>query len=184
MVGGGLDIIYPPENYDLYRTIAEKGAVVSEFPFGRRADKQTFPIRNRVVAGLCEALIVVDKPAGLPVHAIHGNNRGDAQAMHYQSRMSGGLLQYHGAEARLELAGRRIIVTHYDHLGYALACTGDWDLACCGHSHRAEARPVPNVKGGSTWLVNPGTVAGLSGPATWVLADLAEMRFEVHTIPL
>ena len=91
--------------------------------------------------------------AGLPVHAIHGNNLGDAQAMHYQSRQSGGLLQYHGAEARLELAGRRIIVTHYDHLGYALACTGDWDLVCCGHSHHAETRPVANVKGGRTWLV-------------------------------
>lgn len=60
IVGCGLDIIYPPENYDLYRSIAAKGAVVSEFPFGRRADKQTFPIRNRVVAGLCEAIIVVE----------------------------------------------------------------------------------------------------------------------------
>ncbi|MBE2214784.1 MAG: DNA-protecting protein DprA [Opitutaceae bacterium] len=60
IVGCGLDIIYPPENYDLYRAIAEKGAVVSEFPFGRRADKQSFPIRNRVVAGLCEAIIVVE----------------------------------------------------------------------------------------------------------------------------
>ena len=103
--------------------------------------------------------------AGLPVHAIHGNNLGDAQAMHYQSRLSGGLLQYHGAEARLELAGRRIIVTHYDHLGYALACTGDWDLVCCGHSHHAETRPVavhingivadtlsaPSVPGASGW---------------------------------
>lgn len=60
VVGCGLDIIYPPENYDLYRQIAEKGAVLSEFPFGRRADKQTFPIRNRVVAGMCEAIIVVE----------------------------------------------------------------------------------------------------------------------------
>jgi len=63
IVGCGLDIIYPPENYDLYRRIAEAGAVVSEFPFGRRADKQTFPIRNRVVAGLCEAIIVVETDA-------------------------------------------------------------------------------------------------------------------------
>ena len=122
--------------------------------------------------------------AGLPVHAIHGNNLGDAQAMHFQSRMSGGLLQYHGAEARLELAGRRLIVTHYDHHGYALACTGEWDLVCCGHSHRAEARLVPDVKGASSWLVNPGTVAGLAAPATWVLADLAAMRFDVHTLDL
>jgi DNA processing protein len=60
ILGCGLDIIYPPENLDLYRRIADTGAVVSEFPFGRRADKQSFPIRNRVVAGLCEALIVVE----------------------------------------------------------------------------------------------------------------------------
>ena len=127
------------------------------------------------------------KPAlasGLPVHAIHGNNLGDAQAMHFQSRMSNGQLQYHGAEARLELGGRRIIVTHYDHLGYALACTGDWDVVCCGHSHKAEARAVRTVKGTETWLVNPGTVAGLAGPCTWVLGDLATLAFEVHSLSL
>jgi predicted phosphodiesterase len=122
--------------------------------------------------------------AGLPVHAIHGNNLGDAQAMHFQSRKSGGQLQYHGAEAQLELAGKRIVVVHYDHHGYAMACTGEWDLVCCGHSHVAETREVPNVKGGKTWLVNPGTVAGLAAPATWVLADLAAMRFALHTLNL
>jgi len=58
--GCGLDIIYPPENIDLYKRIAMEGAVVSEFPFGRRADRQTFPMRNRVVAGICEAVIVVE----------------------------------------------------------------------------------------------------------------------------
>jgi len=127
------------------------------------------------------------KPAlssGLPVHAIHGNNLGDAQAMQFQSRMSNGQLQYHGAEARLELGGRRIIVTHYDHLGYALACTGDWDVVCCGHSHKAEARAVRNVKGTTTWLVNPGTVAGLAGPCTWILGDLSTLTFEVHSLGL
>jgi hypothetical protein len=41
---------------------------------------------------------------------------------------------------------------------------------------------VPNVKGGATWLVNPGTVAALSAPATWVLGDLAAMRFEIRGI--
>jgi uncharacterized protein len=122
--------------------------------------------------------------AGLPIHAIHGNNLGDPQAMHFQSRKSGGQLQYHGSEAALELGGRRIVVVHYDHHGYAMACTGDWDLVCCGHSHHLEARQVPNVKGGTTWLVNPGTVAGLAAPATWVLADLDAMRFEPHTLNL
>jgi DNA processing protein len=55
-----LDIVYPPENLELYKRIAAEGAVASEFPFGRRADRQTFPMRNRVVAGMCEAIIVVE----------------------------------------------------------------------------------------------------------------------------
>ncbi len=125
------------------------------------------------------------KPAlaeGLPIHAIHGNNLGDPQAMQFQSRKSGGQLQYYGSEATLDLAGRRIVVVHYDHHGYAMACTGNWELVCCGHSHQAEARQVPNVKGVSTWLVNPGTVAALAAPATWILADLASMSFEIKTL--
>lgn len=60
VVGCGIDIIYPPENLDLYRSIEETGAIVSEFPFGRRADRQSFPMRNRVVAGICEATVVVE----------------------------------------------------------------------------------------------------------------------------
>lgn len=60
VVGCGIDIIYPPENLDLYRRIESTGAVLSEFPFGRRADRQSFPMRNRVVAGMCEAIIVVE----------------------------------------------------------------------------------------------------------------------------
>ena len=125
------------------------------------------------------------KPAlahGLPVHLIHGNNVGDTQALHRQSRASGGLLQYHGADARLELGGRKIFVVHYDDYGYAMACTGDWDLVCCGHSHRAEAQTVAGVNGRTSWLVNPGTVAGLSAPATWLLGDLASMRFEIRAL--
>ena len=125
------------------------------------------------------------KPAlahGLPIHLIHGNNVGDTQALHRQSRASGGQLQYHGADARLELGGRRGFAVHYDDYGLAFACTGDWELVCCGHSHRAEARPVANVKGGRTWLVNPGTVAGLAAPATWVLGDLAALHFEVREL--
>lgn len=61
--GCGMDIIYPPENLELSREITGKGALLSEFPFGRRADRQTFPMRNRVVAGLCEAVIVVESAA-------------------------------------------------------------------------------------------------------------------------
>ncbi len=119
---------------------------------------------------------------GLPVHLIHGNNIGDTQALHFQMQKSGGLLRYHGPDARLELGGRRIFVVHYPEYGHAMACTGDWDLVCCGHSHAAAVEQVANVKGSRTWLVNPGTVAGLAAPATWVLGDLAAMRFEVFSM--
>jgi hypothetical protein len=120
--------------------------------------------------------------AGLPVHLIHGNNLGDSVTLHRLARESQGQLHYHGADARLELAGRRIFVVHYPEYGHAFACTGEWDLVCCGHSHVAETRQVAHVGGGHTWLVNPGTVAGLSAAATWVLGDLGSMRFEIRTL--
>jgi DNA processing protein len=60
VLGAGIDIIYPPENLELYRRIEADGAVLSEFPFGRRADRQSFAMRNRIVAGMCDATIVVE----------------------------------------------------------------------------------------------------------------------------
>lgn len=119
---------------------------------------------------------------GLTIHLIHGNNIGDPQMLHQLMRGSGGTLHYHGADARLELAGRRVFVVHYPDYGHAMACTGDWDLVCCGHSHTAGIEQVANVKGGRTWLVNPGTVAGLGGPATWVFGDLDTMSFELRSL--
>lgn len=60
VLGCGLDIVYPPENLDLYRKIIETGAVISEYPFGTRADKQTFPMRNRIIAGMTLATVLVE----------------------------------------------------------------------------------------------------------------------------
>lgn len=60
VLGCGIDVIYPRENKNLYHKIAEKGTIISEFALGRIADKQTFPIRNRIIAGLCSHVIVVE----------------------------------------------------------------------------------------------------------------------------
>ena len=119
---------------------------------------------------------------GLPLHVIHGNNLGDPVSLSRWARESNGLLSYHGADARLDLAGRHIFVVHYPEYGYAMACTGDWDVVCCGHSHVAGVDQVPNVKNGTTWLANPGTVAGLAAPATWILGDLDQMRFDIRSL--
>lgn len=60
VLGTGIDIIYPSENLDLYRRIVDSGAVLSEFPFGRKADRQSFAMRNRIVSGMSEAVVVVE----------------------------------------------------------------------------------------------------------------------------
>ena len=60
VLGTGIDIVYPPENLGLYRRIAETGAVVTESPFGRPADQDSFPMRSRVISGICEAIVVVE----------------------------------------------------------------------------------------------------------------------------
>lgn len=63
VVGGALDCLYPRENEDLAREMAGKGgAVVSEYPFGRQPDRQTFPMRNRIVSGLSKGVVVVEAP--------------------------------------------------------------------------------------------------------------------------
>lgn len=123
----------------------------------------------------------------IPLHVVHGNNVGDQVAMHRLMAKSGGTLFYHGPDAELELGGRSIFATHYPHYGHGMACTGDYDLVCCGHSHVAEIVRQPNIKGGHTTLVNPGSVAGIGAPNvdeayTWILGDLADMTFEIHTL--
>ena len=63
VLGSGLDQFYPPENRELAREMARKGgAVVSEFPFGRTPDTQTFPQRNHVVAALAKGVLAIEAP--------------------------------------------------------------------------------------------------------------------------
>ena len=124
---------------------------------------------------------------GLPIHVVNGNNLGDTNAIHNLMAKSSGNLIYHGMDATLELGGPRIFVTHYPHYGYGMACTGNYDLICCGHNHIAEIVHLPNVKGSHTTLINPGTVAGIHAPGiitpyTWILGDLEKMTFEIHTL--
>ncbi len=123
---------------------------------------------------------------GIPLHVLHGNNIGDQMAMHRMMAKTGGLMTYYGQDAELELGGRRIFATHFPHYGRGMACTGDYDVVCCGHSHVAEIIWQANIKGGRTLLVNPGSVSGIGAPGveemfTWILGDLNSMVFEIHT---
>ena len=60
VLGTGINIVFPPENKDLFDRIAENGAVLSQFPFNRNGDKQSFAIRNRIVAGMTLGSVVVE----------------------------------------------------------------------------------------------------------------------------
>ncbi len=119
---------------------------------------------------------------GLPMHVIHGNNLGDVPAMSRLAFESRGALSYHGAEATLEIGQRRLFMIHYPHLALGMALTGDYDAVFCGHSHIAGVERITHIRGGYTWLVNPGTVAGFGEPRTFVLGDLAELSFVVRTL--
>ena len=63
VVGGALDCLYPKENEELARKMARQdGAVTCEYPFGRQPDRQTFPMRNRIVSGLSKGVVVIEAP--------------------------------------------------------------------------------------------------------------------------
>jgi len=60
VLGSGLDIIYPPENTQLFKEIASQGLVMSEFPPQMHPDPKNFPIRNRLISGLSRGILVVE----------------------------------------------------------------------------------------------------------------------------
>lgn len=87
IIGSGHGELYPPENKALAERITSHGAVISEFPVDRPPDKQTFPLRNRIVSGWSTGIIVVEAPTrsgalitaqqaaeqGRTVYAVPGN---------------------------------------------------------------------------------------------------------------
>jgi DNA processing protein len=60
VIGCGLDYLYPTTHNELKRLISKNGAVVSEYPPNTRPDKFTFPMRNRIIAGISHGTVVVE----------------------------------------------------------------------------------------------------------------------------
>ncbi len=60
VLGSGLDIIYPPENVELAKSVSENGALVSPFPKGTKPIGANFLARNRVIVSLSLAVLVIE----------------------------------------------------------------------------------------------------------------------------
>ncbi|MGE5454436.1 MAG: DNA-processing protein DprA [Methylocystaceae bacterium] len=60
VLGSGINVVYPPENMPLYQMIAENGLLLSEFTLGTKPSAGNFPRRNRIIAALAQAVVVVE----------------------------------------------------------------------------------------------------------------------------
>ena len=62
VLGNGVDVVYPHSSRSLYEDIAAAGALISEYPPGTEPVGRHFPVRNRIISGLCVATLVVEAP--------------------------------------------------------------------------------------------------------------------------
>ncbi|MBF0247404.1 MAG: DNA-protecting protein DprA [Alphaproteobacteria bacterium] len=60
VLGGGVDVVYPKDNADLYAAIRERGVIVSEVELGTQPQARHFPRRNRIISGMARATVVVE----------------------------------------------------------------------------------------------------------------------------
>ena len=78
VLGTGVDVVYPAWNTQLQDTVAEVGALVSEYPPGSTATRYSFPRRNRIISGLSLGIAVVQAPqkSGALITAAHAQEQG------------------------------------------------------------------------------------------------------------
>jgi DNA processing protein len=76
VVGSGLDVVYPRRHASLWERVAAAGVLLAEWPLGTRPDAWRFPARNRLIAVLCDVLVVVEShAAGGAMHTVEAADR-------------------------------------------------------------------------------------------------------------
>jgi DNA processing protein len=76
VMGSGMDVIYPSAHRDVAMKMMERGGLLTEHPFGTQPDAHNFPARNRIVAALSDAIIIVEaaEKGGALITADIGNS--------------------------------------------------------------------------------------------------------------
>jgi DNA processing protein len=119
VLGTGLGVTYPPEHRELQRRVAQAGALLTEYPLGARPTRGSFVRRNRIVAGMSRAVVVIESPAsggamitaafaraeGRPLFAVPGRIDAPASAGCHQL-IRGGARLLAGLDDLLEALGR------------------------------------------------------------------------------
>ncbi len=108
-----------------------------------------------------------------PVHLIYGNNVGDQHLI--SSRCSGEYanITHHGILGVVTCDDRKIALVHYPEQARELASLSDYDIICCGHSHRYEIEYFDN-----TLLINPGQLLGEDDQAGFVVLDFNQLKIQ------
>ena len=160
VLGTGADKPYPAANKALYQRLVEDGAVISEFALGTTPQAWHFPVRNRVISGLCHAVVVVQAPcrSGALITA-----RLAMEQNREVLAVPGSITDGRQAGCHELIRDGALLVRDVDDILSVLR------LAPGGHSSRAEpAAPPPALSG------DEGTVAGALGLTPSSIDDLIE----------
>ena len=88
-------------------------------------------------------------------------------------------MTHYGDRGEVTLENRKITFNHFPNVAEKDAASGEYDLVCFGHTHLKR-----NEKVGSTWLLNPGTAAGMFQYPSFAIVDLATMTGQFIDITL
>jgi len=121
---------------------------------------------------------------GAPLVGIFGNNDGDKLLLKEKYREKG-VGELYEDPHELELATKKLIVTHRPKIVSALAASGRYDVIIYGHTHQAEIEHTSGKSGthGQLWIINPGECCGyLTGRKTVALLDLEKDRVRIEEL--
>lgn len=138
VLGTGVDIVYPYSNRNLHQQLQKTGLIVSEYPARTQPDRGHFPARNRIIAGLCRAVVIIEAPkrSGALITARFANDFGrdvyvlpgsldSSQSLGCLSLLNSGAHVILGIEHLLELLGT---------------------MPCLTYIPSAEAQPMPELE--------------------------------------